>query len=143
MGGDPGKKKGIGLGGIILIVVVIGYLMGNDNNNENQKPQSIKRVETQRTKTPDKPREIVSNSEWDGSVSQVKKYLKRNLKDPKSYESIEWSPVVKLDTDDLQHKFIVRHKYRAKNSYGGYVIENQMFYLDQNGYVLKSMEYGQ
>ncbi len=99
-----------------------------------------KTQEVQLTKT--KPREIVYNSRWDSSVSQVEKYLKQNLEDPKSYESIEWSPVVKLDADDLQHKFIVRHKYRAKNSFGGYVISNQMFYLDKHGYVLKSMEYG-
>ena len=100
-----------------------------------------KTQEVQLTKT--KPREIVYNSRWDSSVSQVEKYLKQNLKDPKSYESIEWSPVVKLDADDLQHKFIVRHKYRAKNSFGGYVISNQMFYLDKHGYVLRSTEYGQ
>jgi hypothetical protein len=32
----------------------------------------------------------IENSPWDGSVRQVEKYLKSNLKDPKSYESIEW-----------------------------------------------------
>ena len=33
--------------------------------------------------------EKVYNSSWDGSVRQVEKYLKRTLKDPDSYQSIE------------------------------------------------------
>ncbi len=77
---------------------------------------------------------IVTNSEFDGSVSQVKDYLKSNLNDPDSYESIEWSPVSKIKT--LNHKFIVRHKYRAKNGFGGLVITNQTFYLDSIGNVV-------
>jgi len=72
----------------------------------------------------------VENSEWDNSVRQVKDYLKKNLKDPKSYESIEWSEVRKE-----KDYFIVRHKYRAKNSFGGYVIENQIFYINKYGNV--------
>ena len=73
----------------------------------------------------------VSNSVWDGSVWQVKSWLRNNLKDPKSYEGIEWSPV--QSTED---GYMVRHKYRAKNSYGGYVIKNQIFYLDKQGNVI-------
>ena len=70
----------------------------------------------------------VKNSSWDGSVSQVVKYLKDNLKDPNSYESIEWGNVTETDNG-----YIVRHKYRAKNSFGGYVIEHQIFHIDWQG----------
>lgn len=73
----------------------------------------------------------IENSPWDGSVYQVKKYLKNNLKDPKSYEGIEWSDVQKTHDG-----YMVRHKYRAKNSFGGYMIENQIFYLDSKGNVI-------
>lgn len=73
----------------------------------------------------------VENNSWDGSVSQVKKHLKANLKDPNSYESIEWSDVI-----ETSNGYTVRHKYRAKNSYGGYVIENNIFYLDFTGNVV-------
>lgn len=72
----------------------------------------------------------VQNSSWDGSVYQVKKYLKNNLNDYKSYESIEWSEVEKTSTG-----YLVRHKFRAKNGFGGYIIENKIFYLDSNGIV--------
>lgn len=73
----------------------------------------------------------IENSEWDGSVAQVKQYLKRNLKDPDSYEGIEWSKVTKVG-----NQYKVRHKYRAKNSFGGYVIEEFIFTLNEDGNVI-------
>lgn len=76
----------------------------------------------------------IENSAWDGSVYQVKKYLKNNLKDPDSYESIEWSKVLKNNDGT----YSVRHKYRARNSFGGMVIENWIFTLDENGNVISS-----
>ncbi len=62
----------------------------------------------------------------------VKENLKKSLKDPDSYESIEWSTVQKLDDG----KFSVRHKYRAKNSFGGFSIENHIFTYDASGNIL-------
>lgn len=80
----------------------------------------------------------VKNSIWDGSVSQIKIYLKSNLKDPDSYESIEWSNVT-----ETPEGYMVRHKYRAKNSFGGYIIENKLFYMDKKGNVIQSIDYKQ
>lgn len=79
----------------------------------------------------------LENSVWDNSVWQVEKYLKKNLKDPKSYEGIEWSKVSKTDSG----RFMVRHKYRAKNSFGGYVISDQVFMMDLNGNVIEVVDY--
>ena len=76
-------------------------------------------------------RQTVENSAWDGSVSQVKNYLKNTLADPKSYEGIEWSPVQKTSDG-----YKVRHKFRAKNAFGGYVIEEHIFYLNEYGEVV-------
>lgn len=84
--------------------------------------------------------ELVYNSSYDGSVSQVKEYLKNNLKDWDSYESVDWSEVVKTGRQD-QYYWMVRHKYRAKNSFGGYALENQIFYLDKEGNVTDVDEY--
>ena len=67
----------------------------------------------------------VENSSWDSSVYQVKYYLKTNLKDPKSVEYIDWSPVIREGS-----YYMVRCKYRAKNSFGGYVIENKIFFIN-------------
>ena len=88
-------------------------------------------------------KEKIVNSEWDGSVSQVERYLKNNLNDPDSYQSISWSAVVKLndtkETGFVSHQ--VRHKYRAKNSFGGYVVEEKMFKLDYQGNVVDVVDY--
>ena len=77
----------------------------------------------------------IENSVWDGSVRQVKKYLKKNLKDPESYESIEWGKVI-YEGDVYK----VRHKYRAKNSFGGYVIEEFVFILNEKGEVIETLK---
>lgn len=77
----------------------------------------------------------VENSPWDGSVYQVKKYVKSNLKDPSSYESIEWSPVQKTDRG-----YVVRHKFRAKNSFGGYVVEEYIITLNDCGEVVDAVK---
>ena len=73
----------------------------------------------------------VKNNKWNGGVKQVEDYLERTLRDPDSYESIEWSEVKRKDDG-----YYVRHKYRAKNGFGGYVVTNQLFHLDFNGKVV-------
>ena len=73
----------------------------------------------------------VKNNKWNGGVKQVENYLERTLRDPDSYESIEWSEV-----KEKSDGYYVRHKYRAKNGFGGYVVTNQLFHLDFNGNVV-------
>ena len=77
------------------------------------------------------PSGIVKNNKWNGGVKQVEDYLERTLRDPDSYESIEWSEVKRKDDG-----YYVRHKYKAKNGFGGYVVTNQLFHLDFNGNVV-------
>ncbi len=81
----------------------------------------------------------VTNSSWDASVYQVENYLKNKyLSDPDSYKSISWSEVVKL-TESKEKGFAcyqVRHKYRAKNAFGGYVVEEKLFKLDIEGNIV-------
>lgn len=73
----------------------------------------------------------VKNNKWNGGVKQVEDYLERTLRDPDSYESIEWSEV-----KEKADGYYVRHKYRAKNGFGGYVVANQLFHLDFSGKVI-------
>lgn len=69
-------------------------------------------------------------------MKQVKDYLKNYYpRDPDSYESIERSEVKRGDDG-----FYVRHKYRAKNGFGGYVVANQVFHLDFSGNVIDVKE---
>lgn len=78
----------------------------------------------------------VKNSAWDGSVYQVEEYLKGQvLKDPDSFQAVEWSKVVKGCGD-----YAVRLKYRARNSFGGYVVETRDFVISADGVVLGSVK---
>lgn len=84
------------------------------------------------------PQEIVYNSSWDASVKQVDKWLRDNLNDPKSLEIVEWSKVVKTEDGS---GYLVRCKYRAKNSFGAMVLENKIFALDKDGVVTYSEDW--
>ncbi|WP_294957975.1 hypothetical protein [Sulfurovum sp.] len=107
--------------GILLVIWVISWIISpSEKKNTTSSP-----VHTERHI------DIVSNSGWDGSVYQVEDYLKKTLKDPDSYQSIQWYKVKKTPTG-----FKVLHEYRAKNSFGGYVVEMREFILDSNGNVI-------
>lgn len=66
----------------------------------------------------------VSNSKWDGSVEQVESFLDNFLNDPDSRQTIEWYRVVEDD-----HYYMVRYEFRSKNSFGGYIICDWIFYI--------------
>jgi len=66
-------------------------------------------------------------TDWDGSVKQVRQYLRQNLNDYKSYEELEWS---KLYRDTVNHQYFVRHRYRASNAFGAKIIQDQLFVMD-------------
>lgn len=61
---------------------------------------------------------------WNGNIYEVTEYMDRTLLDPESFEAIEWSPVI-----FSKDCWSVRCKYRAKNTLGGYVIANQVFFI--------------
>lgn len=129
------KKKGMGCGSL-LVIVILAFIVIAMITPSTPTSTSSSAGEAAPSTAP-APREVVSNSSWDASVRQVEHYLKSNLKDPDSYDGMEWSSVTKLDAGG----FMVRHKYRAKNSFGGYIIENQIFTLDEKGAVIAVLPY--
>lgn len=126
--GEP-QKQGMGFGRLLLVALVLFgalmYLVATSNHDGSVGAQKTPGA------APSKNVDVVSNYAWDGSVLQVERYLKKTLKDPDSFEAMEWSSVKKIETG-----FAVRCKYRAKNSFGGYVIENQIFTMNTQGVVL-------
>lgn len=77
-------------------------------------------------------RSVVFNSGVNGSVFQVERYLQATLKDPASLEFLEWGRVI----SGPDNHFEVRVKYRAKNGFGGYAVEQRVFRLDASGEVI-------
>lgn len=83
--------------------------------------------------------ESVQNNIWDESVSQVKDYLKDSFTNWDSYESVEWGKVKKIA--GLNYDYVVRHKFRIKNGYGGMEQYNKIFYLNANGVVVDVQDF--
>lgn len=115
--------------GLLLVIWIFSWMLSSSGNKDINK-STLSKTYTKRHI------DIVSNSVWDSSVYQVEDYLKRTLKDPDSYQSIEWYKVKKTSTG-----FKVLHKYRAKNSFGGYVVEIAEFILDSKGNVISKRKY--
>ncbi|WP_415713190.1 hypothetical protein [Maridesulfovibrio sp.] len=80
--------------------------------------------------------EPVSNSPFDDSVAQVEEFLEKNLKNPDSLEIVEWGKVRNY-TPDEPLRYIVWCKYRAKNSFGGFVVEKKNFIFDGAGKIVE------
>jgi len=116
------RKPKTGVLGWAFLIVVLMAMAGRCGSD---------RPQTTASKTPDKPREAVVNSPWDGSVWQAERAIKKRLKDPESFEAVNWGAVVKL-----QNGYQVACQYRAKNSFGGYVVEQVLVGLDLQGNVV-------
>jgi hypothetical protein len=129
-GHEKKARKSFGLGSFILVLVAGFYLMSaiNPSDPAPAKPAvaAVKTPEELRTEEIKK-----AFSPWDGSHRELEKYIKRNLKDPKSYEHIETRYGDKGD-----HIFLYT-KYRAKNSFGGYVIGEVTAKANINGTLLE------
>ena len=80
--------------------------------------------------------EPVFNSPFDDSVAQVEEFLEKNLKNPDSLEIVEWGKVRNY-TPDEPLRYIVWCKYRAKNSFGGLVVEKKNFIFDGAGKIVE------
>lgn len=110
---DSERNKLTSKGRIVVIVIgiILGLCMMDIGDSTVKNPQNVP------TKSP----------------GNIVVYLKRHyLKDPDSYEGIDWGPSGKYDDTT----YYMWHKYRAKNSFGGYVIEEKMFLLDSDGDVV-------
>ena len=65
----------------------------------------------------------MSQSNWDGSVQTVKDHLRETVTDSDPLQFATWETLIEIKSGS----YAVRCKYRAKNSFGGYVQKNEMF----------------
>lgn len=121
---------------IIIGIVVIGLFAANSLINrsgwiesERARIDSLKQVESAQ-KAKELLEERMSPSYMKFAATE---YLKKNLHDPKSYESVSWSEVSTKDSIS----FVVSHQYRAKNKFGGLVLEEKTFVLNRLGEVVR------
>lgn len=102
----------------ILAIVLFGIFFTLISSNSEKKKEKYK--------------PIINN--WNNLSYVVSDFLKENLKDPSSLEIIEASKVYEKDSDpDSENKkYYQKTTYRAKNSFGGYVIETKTFIIQNN-----------
>lgn len=93
---------------------------------------------TYRKENPSKYKEITRKytieeafDKWDGSHLEATYLIKKNIKDPKSYEHISTKY---LDNED--GTVTVMTQFRSKNSFGGYVITGLIAKCSMEGKVL-------
>lgn len=125
---QDGKKHKMPLWKIVLIMVGIALIIDLSIREENSSTSIF-------------TKEIGNNGNKKGptqmeAMAGVRFYLKyRYLKDPDSYREMSWGPFGIYSSRN--NTYFALHKYRAKNSYGGYVIEEKLFVLDSKGNVIK------
>ena len=125
-------NQNIGCGGLIVIIF-IGWLIFKESPSEKSTrlaEERAKKEAIEASKTPQQIRkETIEKafSAWDGSHYNLERYIKKHLKDPDRYEHIETRFGDKVD------HILVITKYRARNSFGGMVIEQVAAKTDING----------
>jgi hypothetical protein len=117
----------------LAVVVVGGLIVAGCSESDAEKQAKLeKEVATQQAlakiKAEEKQKGFHCLSGWDGSHTSVVRWVKNNLKDPDSYQHKETriTPMMK----DGKHVLVM--EYRAKNSFGGYVINSVMATVDND-----------
>ena len=130
--GEPLKRKSVGCGGAIgavFLFVVIWAAVSSitDRQEGSTTPKPPLTAAEQRV-------EQISGqfSAWDGSHRSLEKSVKVSLKDPDSYQHVETSYI-----DKGSEGIDVVMTYRAKNSFGGYVVNRAAATYDIDGNLLK------
>lgn len=65
--------------------------------------------------------------------ANIEAYLKKTLNNPKSYEPVEFSAMVKNPYAD---DYVMSHKFRATNGFGALMLTEYMFEVDKSGNVV-------
>jgi len=85
---------------------------------------------------PATPMSVVFNTQYDGSVWQIKDWLKKHADEPSSLKVLHWGKVV-----DLNDGYLVHVKFEAKNKSGAYVVSDKVFKLDKSGTIVGMVDF--
>ncbi|MBO9615584.1 MAG: hypothetical protein J7619_22995 [Dyadobacter sp.] len=137
-------KRGIWiliLVGIFVWVGIIGRSCGTETKpltasepREKSIADSTKLVEDAKQSEMKARAEFLRNLRY-----KVKHHIKENLKDPDSFQEIDHQEYA-IEKPTKKRHFQAWIKYRAKNSFGGYNIEQWCFDFDENGENTKVFE---
>lgn len=110
-----------------LLAVGIYYKSQSNARIESMRQETQAMMEEQYPGIGKKPEQ----SSFDGSVSVVDQYLRRNLNDYESSEFLEWSRVTPTRLEG-QNVWSVKLRLRAKNAFGGKIVKDVEFFIHDN-----------
>jgi hypothetical protein len=112
---------------IVVILVILAKCSSEDSSKTNTPPKTAEQISIEKQFSP-----------WDGKHLKLYQFLKENLKDPDSLEHIETEYKKNFDKNgQFNNTLTVTTKYRAKNSFGGYVVEQISADCDIDGNIIK------
>lgn len=114
---NPMLKKIVG-SITFIILFFIGKANESNNNYDGGSSSSVNSYEAPSWQ-----------SRWDFSVPSIKRYIKTNIADPGSYESVEWDKASR----NKDGSYTVLHTFSAKNGYGGRVRRSMSFVVSSDG----------
>jgi hypothetical protein len=114
-------------GGFMVVSIIVSLIQNCNNPNNNITAVSKSQIEI----------ENEYNSKKEDSLYKAYKIsyrlLKNNLKDSDSFDEIEHKRYFIAKKKKKENTHIqIYIKYRAKNSFGGYVVEEKYFNFDKN-----------
>ncbi len=122
----------IGCGGLIVILIVEAIIFNSCDDGESSKSNSTYSSESKTPKVETRKDKIESQfSAWDGSHYNLERLIVKNLKGPDSYEHIE------TRYGDKGDFILVVTKYRARNSFGGMIVEQVAAKVDIEGNIIE------
>ena len=139
---EPKTKKYLIIGGIVILLAIIGNLSREEEKKSRTPQDESVFMKEERPSMVDSRNQLCQNcdslrgikpeqSRNDGSVQVVKDYIEENAKYPRSIRYKEWSKVT-----DFGEFWVVRCKFKGKNSLGN-ITDNDMWFYIQNGEVVK------
>lgn len=78
----------------------------------------------------------VYNGDRTTTIYKCERYLMSRLHDPKSYEPVNWSDVIKTESG----LYKISHTYRAKNKMGALSLGTTTFLLNEEGTVISATD---
>jgi hypothetical protein len=115
---------------LVLLVLLIGSKIGNAINPDTSQPKGFDAVEVV-----DAPVE-----ERVDYTTPVRVYLRNNLNDWDSYDSEGYGEPVEIGPHNGNKAWSVVHEYRAKNGFGGVILNRTIFYFTKEDGVYNTMQ---
>lgn len=122
----PGLLIGLGIGcfGLLFLSGIAFLVFGAWMKSKGLIPDTEYEVPTKDEGLGDEP----ETSAWDGSVKEVKDYLRPRMKDEDSLKILEtWAPK-KINVAGVEY-WGVRCRWKAKNSFGAYDTRDDVFFI--------------